>query len=207
MAASTFSPAEMEARRILLREELANLEAEKIKSIGNMQIIDFHHPERSPGWPIYRHQPYPVMLYHPTKKNEEVEAQRLGIRRRNEANPNLAPMDIPCSQALMVKAGTVQEKSAFLADGFVETAVVYGGPAIDANSPLEMIGRATVNPLVEDQAPTLSVETIIKLNQMPKEDLLRHAREAYGYAGSDEASKVDIINAIAKGINHAANAA
>ena len=97
MATSTFNAQEIETRRQLLREELAALEDEKLKNLGNMQVVDYHHPERSPGWPIYRHQAFPQLLYHATDKDPRIEEQRLGLRRRNEANPNLAPMPIPRS--------------------------------------------------------------------------------------------------------------
>lgn len=208
MAASTFNAQEIEIRRKLLREELDILEAEKIKNLGSMKVIDYHHPERSPGWPPYRHQAFPTMLYHPTAKDEAIEATRLGVRRRNDANPNFAPMDVPCSQARTIKVGNKEEKAAALASGFVETPILYNGPAIDSGSPLEMIGRAAANPLViEDQPRQLSVETIIKLNQMPKDELVKHAMDAYGVECADEASKVDIINAISQGGTRAANAA
>ncbi len=197
MAASTFSPQEIELRRKLLQDELLALQDQKLKSIGNMQVIDYHHPERSPGWPPYRHQAFPTMLYHPTKKDQHIEEVRLGIRRRNEANPNLAAMDVPSSEPLTIKVGNEEEKRLALAQGFVERAP--DKQAIDANSPLDVIGRATVNPLTAAEQPHLSVETIIKLNQMPKDELVKHAREVYGVTCPEDASKVDIINAIAEG--------
>src|ERR1019366_7445028 len=194
MATTTFNAQEVELRRQLLREELASLESEKLKNLGGMQIIDFHHPERSPGWPIYRHQAFPQMLYHPTKKDKRVEEVRLGVRRRNEANPNLAPMDVPDSEPLTLKVGDESARLAAMEEGFVEKPPAR--QLIDANSPLDAIGRAAVNPLVE-KSPELSVETIIKLNQMPKDELVKHAKEVYGVVCPEEASKVDIINAIA----------
>ena len=212
MATSTFNAQEIELRRKLLREELDALEAEKIKNLGAMAIIDYHHPERSPGWPIYnvndpRNQ-YPKLLYHPTLKDERLEAQRLGARRRNEQNPNLAPMDIPASRCLTMKVANEEEKRQALRQGFGETPVIYE-PSVDGNSPLELIGRAAVNPLLgqESEPVTLSVETIIKLNQMSKDELVKTAAETYGVSLPDEASKVDIITAIQKGPNHGTNAA
>jgi hypothetical protein len=204
MAAHTFNASEIELRRKLLREELDALEAEKLKNLGSMQVVDYHHPERSPGWPIYRHQPFPQMLYHPTMKDESIEQRRLGIRRRNEANPHLAPMDIPPSEPLTIKVADEAAKKLALADGYVENPPTR--QLIDAKSPLEVIGRAETNPLLATRT-TLSVSDIIKLNLMPKEDLLKEARETYGLTVADEASKVEIITAIQEGVLHAANAA
>jgi hypothetical protein len=197
MATSTFSAQEIEVRRQILREELATLEDAKLKSIGNMQIIDFHHPERSPGWPVYRFQAYPQLMYHATEKDQTNEAKRLGIRRRNESNPNLAPMDIPDSLPLTRKVANMEEKTAAMAEGFVE-APPAPRRMIDEHSPLETIGSAPINPL-QVPIPALSVETIIKLNQMPKDELVEHAREVYGVDLPDEASKIEIITAIQKG--------
>jgi len=204
MAAHTFNSSEIELRRKLLREELDALEAEKLKNLGSMQVVDYHHPERSPGWPIYRHQPFPQMLYHPTMKDESIEQRRLGIRRRNEANPHLAPMDIPPSEPLTIKVADEAAKKLALADGYVENPPTR--QLIDAKSPLEVIGRAEINPLLATRT-TLSVSDIIKLNLMPKEDLLKEAREIHGLTVADEASKVEIITAIQEGVLHAANAA
>jgi hypothetical protein len=203
MASSTYNSQELEVRRQLLREELAALESEKMKNLGGMQIVDFHHPERSPGWPMYNvndpRNAWPRLLYHPTEKDERIEAQRLGIRRRNEFNPNLAPMDIPPSEPLTLKVANAEEAREAFARGFVTDPPQR--QTIDGNSPLEVIGRSAHNPLTENPtsgnaAPTLSVETIIKLNQMPKDELVKHALEVYGVSAPEEASKVDIITAI-----------
>ena len=210
MATTIFNAAEIELRRKLLHEELAALEMEKLKQLGNVQLVDYHHPERSPGWPIYNlNDPknrYPQLLYHPTLKDQRIEDQRLGVRRRNEANPTLAPMDIPPSQCLMIKVANHAEKQAALAEGYVEKAPPPQH-MIDNNSPLELIGRAAVNPLEVKEPVTLSVETIIKLNMLPKDQLVKEAGEVYGVIVPDEMSKVDIITAIQKGASHGANAA
>lgn len=201
MATSTFNAAEIEMRRQLLREELAALESDKLKNLGSMQIVDYHHPERSPGWKPYRYQPFPRLVYHSTDKDERIEAQRLGLRRRNEANPNLAPMDIPPSEPMTVKVENEDELKRALAMGFMETPPVKD--KIDANSPLEVIGRADSNPLL-GQDNSLSVEAIIKLNALPKDELIQQAREIYNIPVDDEDSKVAIISAIQKQTNQAA---
>ena len=205
MAASTINAADLEVRRQLLRDELAALEDQKLKSLGNMQVIDYHHPERSPGWPIYRHQAFPQLLYHPTAKDQRIEEVRLGVRRRNEANPHLAPMDIPRSEPLTMKVANEAEKKAALANGYVENPPNF--QKIDGNSPPEMIGREKVNPLLEPQPEVLSVETIIKLNMLGKEELVKQAREIYNVVLPDEASKVEIITAIQRGASHVPTAA
>lgn len=207
MATSTFNAAEIEMRRQLLREELAALESDKLKNLGSMQVVDYHHPERSPGWPIYRHQPFPQLLYHASDKDPRIEEQRLGLRRRNEANPNLAPMDIPPSEPLTVKVANEEEKKRALAMGFVETAP--SKQKIDSKSPLELIGREESNPLLgqESEPAGLSVEAIIKLNALPKDELLRQARDVYGISIDEEASKIEIISAIQKGATNGATAA
>jgi hypothetical protein len=214
MAGSTYNAAELEVRRQLLREELATLETEKLKNLGGMQIVDFHHPERSPGWPIYRHQEWPRLMYHPTACDPRNEERRLGVRRRNEQNPHLAPMDVPDSEPLTVKVANETERNLAAARGFLKDPPAK--QMIDQNSPLEMIGRGAHNPLLDSPAstpisPTLSVESIIKFNQMSKDELVGQAAEIYGVSLPDEASKVDIITAIQtavqKGQSRAANIA
>jgi hypothetical protein len=205
MATTTFNAAEIEVRRKLLHEELATLEAEKIKNLGAMHVVDYHHPERSPGWPIYNlndpRNKFPQLLYHPTAKNQRIEDQRLGLQRRNEANPMLAPMDIPPSECLMLKVANATERATALANGFVETPPQP--QRLDMNSPAELIGQAAVNPLASINTPlVLSVETIIKLNMMSKDELVKHAVETYGVNVSEEDSKVSIIEAIQKGAGH-----
>jgi hypothetical protein len=201
MATSTYSAAEIELRRKLLLEQLGELQDEKLKSIGNMQIIDFHHPERSPGWPVYRFQAYPQLMYHPTEKEPGNEAKRLGVRRRNEQNPHLAPMDIPESIPLQVKVADAEEKKRAIARGFVDKPPER--QMIDGNSPLEVIGSASENPLMAP-ASALSIETILELNSMPKAELVKHASQVYGVVLPDEATKVDFISAIQKGVQDGA---
>lgn len=198
MATSTFNPQEIELRRKLLNDELAALEAEKIKSLGGMQLVDYHHPERSPGWPIYNindpRNKFPQLLYHPTEKDERIERVRLGLRRRNEANPTLAPMDIPPSECRTMKVASAREREEALAAGYVEKAPQQ--QMLDNNSPPELVGATVDNMLVNSERPSLSVETIIKLNMMSKEELVKTAFETYRISLPETASKVEIITAI-----------
>lgn len=210
MATSTFNAQEIELRRQLLREELASLEDAKLKNLGSMQVVDYHHPERSPGWPLYRHQEFPKMLYHPSEKDSRIEETRLGVRRRNEANPHLAPMDIPRSEPLMRKVANKAEMEQALAEGFVLDPPVR--QLIDGNSPLDVIGRAAGNPLTNEQLlpappqPLLSVAEILQLNALSKDELLERARAIYGVEVSEAASKVEILTLIQEGASHGANA-
>jgi hypothetical protein len=199
MSAHTFDASEIELRRKLLREELDLLEADKIKNLGSMQVVDYHHPERSPGWPVYnRNDPrndWPQLLYHPTEKDPRVEQQRLGLRRRNEANPNLAPMDIPPSEPLTIKVANPAEKKAAIALGY--EALSPGRQMIDGNSPLEVIGRATSNPLpVAAEQSRVDVARILELNAMTRDALVSQA-EQLGVDVRSEMTKADLISAIA----------
>jgi hypothetical protein len=197
MSAHNFDAATIELRRKLLREELDLLEDAKIKNLGTMQVVDYHHPERSPGWPIYRHQAYPQMLYHPTAKDPAIEEKRLGLRRRNEANPHLAPMDIPPSEPLIRKVANAEEKKAAMALGFEE--LTPARPMIDGNSPLEVIGRAAVNPLSSEvpvEQPRVDVARILELNSMTRDALVAQAEEL-GVDVRPEMTKADLISAIA----------
>ncbi len=188
MATNTFNAAEMEARRLLLREELAALETEKMRAVGGMQVIDIHHPERSPGWPVYRYQAWPQLLYHSTIKDPLIEQQRLGVLRRNQANPHLAPMDIPESQPVMRKVQNQQERDQALAEGFVETPPAK--QLVDTNSPLEAIGKWANNPL-SGRVP--DVELILRLVRLSKDELLAYPANA---AATTDASKEELITAI-----------
>jgi hypothetical protein len=204
MASNVFNAAEIELRRQLLREELNSLEADKLKSLGGLQIIDFHHPERSPGWPIYnvndpRNQ-WPQLLYHSTEKDPRNEERRLGIRRRNEANPHLAPMDVPDSEPLVVKVNNTKEREVAFAAGFVATPPER--QKIDGNSPLELIGRQANNPLMDSlpaqsAAPAIDVVArVLELNAMNRDALMAHATEL-GVELKPEMTKAEMIAAIA----------
>jgi hypothetical protein len=117
-------------------------------------------------------------------------------------------MDIPPSEPLTRNVGNEAEKKQALAEGWDEKAP--NRQSIDANSPLHLIGRGAENPLIEPRAQTsafsMSVETILKLNALPKDELLKQARELYGVEVSDEASKVQILTLIQEGVHHGANA-
>lgn len=110
---------ELLKRRALLVAELTAT-SEKIQK-GGQGVIDIHHPETSPDWPRYKYQEYPKMVYHPIKLDQSVEARRTGIRRRNEINPNLVPLDLPVSQALTQVVRSIEEEEAARELGFVAT--------------------------------------------------------------------------------------
>ena len=92
---------------------------------GGQGVIDIHHPELSPNWPRYRHQDYPRMLYHPAKLNPQIEAQRKGIKLRNEKNPTLTPLDLPSQEPLTVIVHSEEEEQQRRAEGFVKNPISY----------------------------------------------------------------------------------
>jgi hypothetical protein len=120
MATAGLSYEELQMRKKLLLEELQNTGNELLTRNEVQGAMDIHHPERSPGWKPYRHQEYPKMLYHPVKLDPAIEAKRLSIRRRNEANPTYAPLDLPASEPLKVIAKNKDEEEKFLAQGYAK---------------------------------------------------------------------------------------
>ncbi len=119
MSSAGMSYEELQTRKKLLLEELAGTQNAMNKTNNLEGSIDIHHPERSPGWPIYRHQDYPRMMYHPIQLDPQVEAARLGVRRRNDANPNLAPLDLPAPKPLTRKVMNAKEQEEAEEQGFV----------------------------------------------------------------------------------------
>ena len=118
MSSSSFM--DLQERKRLLLEELNNTQQQIGKVQGIEGAIDIHHPERSPGWPLYRHQPFPKMVYHPIKLDPKIEVQRQGVRNRNLANPNLAPLDLPASQPLTRIVKHDEELKQAESEGFVK---------------------------------------------------------------------------------------
>lgn len=131
----------LQERKKLLLDEL-NATQQKIGQVHGIEgAIDIHHPERSPNWPVYRHQEYPKMLYHPIKLNPQIEASRKGIQQRNLANPQYAPLDLPASQALTLKIHSKQEEEEALKAGYAKAP-----PVMQAE-----IAEEAVDPLANPQ--------------------------------------------------------
>jgi hypothetical protein len=105
----------------LLQENQKSLD--KFSDAGGS--FDIHHPERSPNWKRYVHQEYPKALYHPVQLDPVIENQREGIRRRNAANPNVAPLQMPPSEPLMRKVSTPEEHAQAEMEGFVSYPEVF----------------------------------------------------------------------------------
>lgn len=116
---STFM--DLQERKRLLLDELNSTQQQIGKVQGIEGAIDIHHPERSAGWPIYRHQSFPKMVYHPIKLDPQIETQRQGVRQRNLANPHLAPQELPASRPLTRIVKHAEELEQAEAEGFVKT--------------------------------------------------------------------------------------
>lgn len=136
-------------------QNLQEQRAELVKALGTIQgqinkggrgDFDIHHPERSPDWQRYQHQEYPRMVYHPVKLDPKIETLRLGLRRRNEANPALAPLDLPASKPLYRIVQNAEELKAAEEQGFCKTP-----PAVKLDPEAEVF-----DPLAESVGPTKS---------------------------------------------------
>jgi len=120
MATAGMSYEELEIRKKLLLDQLQETQNNLLQKNEVAGAMDIHHPERSQGWKPYRHQEYPKTLYHPVKLDPTVEARRLQTRRRNEANPNLAPLELEHSRPLTLKVLNKAEEEKALEGGFVK---------------------------------------------------------------------------------------
>ena len=121
MASAGLSYEELQVRKKLLLDQLQETQNAVNKTTAIEGAIDIHHPERSAGWPRYKHQSYPKMMYHPVKLDAAIEAVRLGTRRRNDANPSLAPLDIPAPKPLRKIVHSEAEEKRAEQEGFVRT--------------------------------------------------------------------------------------
>jgi hypothetical protein len=119
MASAGLSYEDLQIRKKLLLDELQETTNTLNQQVTEAGSMDIHHPERSPGWKPYRHQAYPRMVYHPIKLDPQIEANRLSIRRRNDANPTYAPLDIPQPEPLKRKVHSKTEEDVAVAEGFV----------------------------------------------------------------------------------------
>ncbi len=192
MSAAGMSIEDLQLRKKLLLEELAESANELLKRNVSDGAIDIHHPERSPGWKPYRFQEYPKIMYHLIQRDPRIEEQRMNVRRRNDANPNLAPLEMPAVEPLKIKVQNKAEEEEAVKKGFVKLPPVLAS---------EDKARAPkLDPLAASMGiqpkPPLSAEVIISLNGMSKDDLVAEATEKYGIDVPDDATKLQIITAI-----------
>jgi len=120
MATAGMNYDELQLRKKLLLESLQETANELLNRNEVQGVMDIHHPERSPGWKPYRFQEFPKMMYHPVKLDQAIEAKRLGIRRRNEANPNLAPLDLPAQEPLKLIVQNKEDEEKAMTQGYVK---------------------------------------------------------------------------------------
>jgi len=195
---------DLQLRKKLLLESLQETANELLNRNEVQGAMDIHHPERSPGWKPYRHQEYPKMMYHETRLDPVIEDKRLGVRRRNEANPNLAPMDWPASEPLkiIVKDKAAEDEAG--KKGFVKFPPVLRRSEEQAH--LDKVSDPLAASVGVIPAPLLSVAEIIELNAMSKDVLAKTAKDKYGIEVSADDTKIGIIDAIslrvAKGMAH-----
>jgi hypothetical protein len=119
MAAQGMSYQELETRKKLLLEELAKTQNQIIDNHASAEAIDIHHPERSMGWKRIPFLEFPRVMYHPVKLDPVREDLRMGTRRRNDANPNLAPLDVPHPRPLTRTVNNKQEEEQAVKEGFL----------------------------------------------------------------------------------------
>jgi hypothetical protein len=190
MSAAGMSIEDLQIRKKLLLDELAGTATELLQRNVNEGAMDIHHPERSQGWKPYRHLEYPKMMYHPVHRDPRIEEQRLSVRRRNEANPNLAPLDLPAPEPLKMKVQTKEEEASAREAGFVKSP-----PVIKTDE----TGAVKLDPLAASlgkPSMSLTVEEIVALNTMGKDELVKVAKESYGVELAPDATKIQIITAI-----------
>ena len=201
MATQGMSYTELETRKRLLLEELANTQNQIVQNHTSAEAIDIHHPERSFGWKRQPYQEYPKVMYHPVKLDPVREELRLGTRRRNDANPTLAPLDIPHPRPFTRTVASKEEEAQALREGFVKlppTLTQEGAPAATDGIDERLLQVQVPSGPVQTQAPAPqpSVARVLELNGMNRDNLIALAEEN-GVAVRPEMTKADLIEAIA----------
>lgn len=198
MATQGMSYTELETRKRLLLEELANTQNQIVQNHTANEAIDIHHPERSLGWKRIPYQEYPKVMYHPVKLDPVREDLRLGTRRRNDANPNLAPLDIPHARPFTRTVGSKEEEAQAVKEGFLklppqlkteESAAANGG--IDPALLAVQVPSTSQKPAAQPD-----VARILELNAMTRDNLVARAQDL-GVEIRPEMTKADLIEAIA----------
>ena len=188
--------AELEKQKKALLDLLNDNQKKRAEVVGVEGAIDIHHPERTPGWPQYKYRPFPKMMYHPAKLDPAHEAVRRGIKRRNEANPTLAPLDIPASKPLTRIVRDEEDKKKAEADGFVTTP-----PFLQVKEEEFYAEPAKADPLsdpavVGTPVKTVDVAFVLKLSKMSKDELLAMAADKG--IKTNEMTRDQLVEAIAQ---------
>jgi len=145
MSTAGFSHEELQLRKKLLMEELQQTTNQILERNVVEGSMDIHHPERSPGWKPYKFQEYPKIMYHPVKLDPTREDQRRSIVLRNQANPNLAPLDQLAPEPMKRKVNSKAEEEQAAKEGFVTTPPILtlveeGQPVRSADPLAESMG-------------------------------------------------------------------
>lgn len=201
MATQGMSYTELETRKRLLLEELAATQNQIVQNHTSAEAIDIHHPERSFGWKRQPFQEYPKVLYHPVRLDPVREELRLGTRRRNDANPNLAPLDIPHPRPFTRTVSNKQEEDQAVKEGFLKLppqVAQEGAPAANDGIDERLLAVQVPSGPVPTQAPAPqpNVARILELNAMTRDNLVSLAEEN-DVAVRPEMTKADLIEAIA----------
>ena len=200
MATQGMSYTELETRKRLLLEELANTQNQIVQNHTSAEAIDIHHPERSFGWKRQPFQEYPKTMYHPVKLDPVREDLRKGTRLRNDANPNLAPLDLPHAKPFTRIVGSKEEEAQALKEGFLKLPpqLKQEGPVADGGIDERLLAVQVPAGPVQTQAPAPqpSVARILELNGMTRDNLVTLAEES-DVAVRPEMTKADLIEAIA----------
>ena len=134
MASQGLSYQDLQTRKKLLLEELAKTQDNIIQNHAAAESIDIHHPERSTGWKRIPYQEYPRTMYHPVKLDPVREDLRLGTRRRNDANPTLAPLDVPHPKPFTKLVYSKDEEEQAVKEGFLKKPPQLEAADANANS-------------------------------------------------------------------------
>jgi hypothetical protein len=215
MASQGMNYQELEVRKKLLLEELANTQNQIVENHASAEAIDIHHPERSTGWKKVPYLEYPKVMYHPAKLDPVREDLRLGTRRRNDANPTLAPLDVPHPRPLTKTVHNKEQERQAKAEGFLETppqieladsaqanagvdpAILSVNVAPSQSRTSSRSSQASADAQAsQSPAPAPDVARILELNSMNRDALVAHAAEL-GVVLDPDMSKADMISAIA----------
>jgi hypothetical protein len=212
MASQGMNYQELEVRKKLLLEELANTQNQIVENHASAEAIDIHHPERSTGWKKVPYLEFPKVMYHPAKLDPVREDLRLGTRRRNDANPTLAPLDVPHPRPLTRTVKSKEEERQAKADGFLQTPPqIQLEDSAQANAGIDpailsvkvgpsqsRVPSANPEDTQTSQTPTPApdVARILELNAMNRDTLIAHAKDL-GLQLDADMTKADIIAAIA----------